>query len=314
MSPKLKNSNREDGKVTDLSTAVTQSLSDGDSVYLAGFTHLIPFAAGHEIIRQGFTGLHLIRATPDLIYDQMIAAGCASKITFSWAGNPGVGSLRAFRRAIEDSIPRSVELDEYTHFGLTSRLAAGARGLPFMPVRTFEGSDLPDQNENIRAVKNPFGEDKICTVPPLCPDVAVVRAQRADSEGNAHIWGIQGEIPEVAHAADTVILSVEEIVEERVIRSDPNRTVVPGTAVDYVVEEPYGSHPSYAQGYYDRDNDAYLEWNEVSGTHEDTLEWLDEWVYGVADRQEYIEKLGAERLLELQVSNSYAAPINMGGY
>jgi glutaconate CoA-transferase, subunit A len=300
--------------VTEMETAIEQAVSDGDSVYLAGFTHLIPFAAGHEIIRQGYADLHLIRATPDLIYDQLIAAGVASRVTFSWAGNPGVGSLRAFRRAVEDGVPNAIELEEYTHFGLTARLAAGARGLPFMPVRTFAGSDLPDHNENIRRVEDPFGGDDIYAVPPLCPDVAVVRAQRSDASGNAHVWGIQGEIPEAALAADTVILSVEEIVDERVIRSDPNRTVVPGSAVDYVVEEPYGSHPSYAQGCYDRDNEAYLEWDEISESQAGIEAWLDEWVYGVPDRQAYLERLESERLLALEPSTEYATPIDMGGY
>lgn len=300
--------------VTDMSSAVNRAVDDGDSVYLGGFTHLIPFSAGHEMIRQGCTDLELIRATPDLIYDQMIAAGCASKVTFSWAGNPGVGSLRGFRRAVEDGIPNPVEIEEYTHFGLISRLAAGARGLPFLPVRTFAGSDLPKYNDKIRPVKDPFGDGEIYTVPPLRPDVAVVRAQRADPGGNAQIWGIQGEIPEVALAAETVILCVEEVVEERVIRSDPNRTVVPDLTVDFVVEDPYGSHPSYAQGYYDRDNEAYLEWNDVSASHESTEAWLEEWVYGVADRREYLAKLSDERLLDLQTKSAYATPINMGRY
>jgi len=297
-----------------MSTAIGSAVNDGDSVYLAGFTHLIPFSAGHEIIRQGFEELHLIRATPDLIFDRLIAAGCASKITFSWAGNPGVGSLRAFRRAVEDDVPAPLEIEEYTHFGLMTRLAAGARGLPFLPVRTFAGSDLPAHTDAIRTVEDPFGDGSVHVVPPLEPDVAVIRAQRADRDGNAHVWGIQGEIPEVALAAETVVLCAEELVDERVIRSDPNRTVVTGADVDYVVEDPYGSHPSYAQGYYDRDNEAYLEWDAVSETHDSTERWLEEWVYGVANHREYLEKLGARRLLDLETGTDYATPIDMGSY
>ncbi|MCD2203655.1 CoA transferase subunit A [Halobacterium sp. KA-6] len=292
--------------------AISTAISDGDRVYLAGFTHLIPFAAGHEIIRQEYTDLEVVRATPDLIYDQMIAAGCVGKVTFSWAGNPGVGSLRAFRRAIEDGVPNPIELEEYTHFGLVMRLYAGAVGLPFVPLKTFSGSDLPAENDNIRSVQSPFGDEEVYAVPPLNPDVAVVRGQRADENGNVHLWGISGEHKEAALASDTVILSVEEIVDESVIRSDPNRTLVTADDIDYIVEEPYGSHPSYAQGYYDRDNDAYLNWDEVSQTHESTQEWLDEWVYSVADRDEYIRKLSSDRLLDLQTGNAYSEPINMG--
>ena len=302
------------GELTDMETAVASAVDDGDGVYLAGFTHLIPFAAGHEMIRQGREDLHLMRATPDLVYDQMIAAGCASAVTFSWAGNPGVGSLRAFRRAVEDGVPNSIELDEYSHFGLTTRLTAGAHDLPFLPLRTFAGSSLPEHNENVRRVEDPFGDEELYAVPPLSPDVAVVRAQRADASGNAHVWGILGEVVEAAFAADRVILCAEEIVSEDVIRSDPNRTEIPGTVVDHVVHDPYGAHPSYAQGYYDRDNRAYLEWDEISRTHESTLEWLDEWVHGVADRREYVEKLGAERLLDLEPDSAYATPLDMGRY
>ena len=302
--------------VTDIGSAISSALSDGDSLYLSGFTHLIPFAAGHEIIRQGYERLDLVRLTPDLVYDQMIAAGCADRLTFSWAGNPGVGVLRAFRRAIEDDIPHAIEIEEYSHFGLVSRLEAGARGLPFAPLRTFVGSDYPEHNDNIRSVENPYDEgvDEIPTVPPLKPDVAVVRAQRADEDGNGQLWGIVGEMVEAAFAADTVILSVEELVDERVVRSDPNRTLIPGAVVDYVVEEPYGSHPSYAQGYYDRDNDAYMAWHESSETHESTEEWLDEWVYGVENRGEYLRKLDTERFLEIQPQTNYATPIDMGEY
>jgi glutaconate CoA-transferase subunit A len=292
--------------------AVSAAVDDGDSIYLAGFTHLIPFAAGHEIIRQGYTGLEVARATPDLIYDQLIAAGCVSKVTFSWAGNPGVGSLHAFRRAAEDGVPNEIELEEYTHFGMTTRVYAGAVDLPFVPLKTFAGSDLPAHNDNIRPVESPFSDEEVYAVPPLKPDVAVVRGQRADEDGNVHLWGIPGEHKEAALAADTVVLSVEEIVDESVIRSDPNRTLVTADDVDHVVEEPYGSHPSYAQGYYDRDNDAYLNWDDVSRTHEDTQAWLDEWVYGVENRAEYIRKLSSDRLLDLQAGNAYSTAVNMG--
>ena len=299
-------------KTTSMKQAVSAAVDDGDSIYLAGFTHLIPFAAGHEIIRQGYTDLEVARATPDLIYDQLIAAGCVSKVTFSWAGNPGVGSLHAFRRAAEDGVPNEVALEEYTHFGMTTRVYAGAVDLPFVPLKTFAGSDLPAHNDNIRPVESPFSDEELYAVPPLKPDVAVVRGQRADENGNVHLWGIPGEHKEAALAADTVVLSVEEIVDESVIRSDPNRTLVTADDVDHVVEEPYGSHPSYAQGYYDRDNDAYLNWDDVSGTHEDTQEWLDEWVYGVENRAEYIRKLSSDRLLDLQAGNAYSTAVNMG--
>lgn len=300
--------------ITDMKSAIEDTIDDGDSVYLGGFTHLIPFAAGHEIIRQGYSDLWLIRATPDLIYDQMLAAGVASKITFSWAGNPGVGTLHAFRRAVEEGVPNEVSLDEYDHFGLTARLTAGAQNLPFVPVKTFRGSSLPEHNDDIRTTENPYTGEDVTVVPPLNPDVAIVRVQRASEAGDGQIWGISGEIAESAFAADTVILDAEEIVDESVIRSDPNRTVIPSTIVDQVVETPYGSHPSYAQGYYDRDNDAYLEWQEVSQTHEETKAWLNEWVYGVENRDEYMKKLGASRLLELEPSNSFAEPVNMGWY
>ncbi|WP_435073534.1 CoA transferase subunit A [Halorubrum sp. HHNYT27] len=301
-------------KLTSMQDAVSDGVSDGDSVYLAGFTHLIPFAAGHEIIRQEKRDLELIRATPDLIYDQMIAAGCARKATFSWAGNPGVGSLPAFRRAAEDGVPNELELEEYTHFGLIAALEAGASNLPFAPLRGFIGSDLPEHNDNIARVESPFDDDYVYAVAPIEPDVAVIRAQRGDEAGNAHLWGIQGEVKIAGLAADKVILTVEELCSEETIRSDPNRTVITSDDVDHVVHDPYGSHPSYAQGYYGRDNDAYIEWAEIASEVDSVETWLDEWVYGVDDRREYVEKLGVDRLLDLQPDSSYATPIDMGAY
>ena len=222
---------------------------------------------------------------------------------------------RRVRRAVEDGVPNPVAIEEYSHYSLVARVFAGARDLPFVPVRTLVGSDLPDHTEAVRTVENPYDPaDEVAVVPPLNPDVAVVRAQRASPEGDAHVWGITGDVVDAAFAADTVVLSVEEVVDTATLRSDPNRTEIPGLVVDHVVEEPYGSHPSYTQGYYGRDNAAYLEWDDVSRTHESTTAWLDEWVHGVADRREYVEKLGVDRLLDLEPKRDYAEPIDVGRY
>ncbi|OLD88330.1 MAG: 3-oxoadipate--succinyl-CoA transferase subunit A [Gemmatimonadetes bacterium 13_1_20CM_4_66_11] len=234
-----------------LRDAVARNVRDGDVVVIEGFTHLISFAAGHEIIRQRRRDLTLCRLTPDLIYDQMIAAGCAKKLVFSWAGNPGVGSLHAFRRAVEG---RTLEIEEYSHFGMVARFAAGAARLPFWTLRDYAGTDLPKANPRIKSVTCPYTGEALATVPALNPDVTIVHAQRADAQGNAQIWGLLGVQKEAAFASERVIVVVEELVDERVIRSDPNRTLIPAAIVSAVVVEPWGAHPSYAQGYYDRDN------------------------------------------------------------
>ncbi len=252
-------------KLCSLSEAIQQYVHDGDSVYAAGFTHLIPFAAGHEIIRQGRKDLTLARATPDLLYDQMVAAGCARKIIFSYIGNPGVGSLRTVRAEIEAG---RLEWEEYSHFSMISRLQAGASGLPFIPMMPTAAGDLEKANPNFRRIRDPYTGQEVVTVPPLHPDVAIVHVQRADRSGNAHIWGIIGEQKEAAFAAKHVILTAEEIVDEEVIRSDPNRTLIPEFIVSAVCAVPYAAHPSYTQGYYDRDNDFYLEWDKISETRE----------------------------------------------
>jgi len=299
-------------KLTTMKEAVSRHVSDGDTVYLSGFTHLIPFAAGHEMIRQGKKGLTLCRATPDIIYDQMIAAGCAKKIMFSYAGNPGVGSLRCFRRAVEKGQPAPLEIEEYTHFGLSGRLFAGATHMPFLPMRTNLGSDLPPQNPMVRTVKSPYGGEEVSVVAPLNPDVAVVHVQRADADGNAHIWGIVGEQKDAAFASKKVILSAEEIVGEEVIRSDPNRTLIPDFVVHAVVHEPWCAHPSYVQGYYDRDNDFYMEWDEITKEHESTMRYMEEWVLGVQDRAEYMRKMPSSKILKLAPKASYSVPVNYG--
>src|SRR4051794_2472153 len=232
------------GKVSSMRDAVAELVRDGDTVAIEGFTHLICFAAGHEIIRQGRRDLTLCRMTPDVVYDQMIGAGVASKLVFSWLGNPGVGSLHAIRRRIESGDPEPLEIEEYSHFGMVCRYVAGAANLPFFPLRSYYESDLPKANDRIRPITSPYDDaTEIYVVPPLRPDVSVVHAQRADASGDAQIWGLLGCQKEAAFAAERVIVVCEEVVEESVVRADPNRTVIPGLVVDAVVEEPFACHP-----------------------------------------------------------------------
>ena len=277
-------------KVMSMRDAVARFVRDSDTVVIEGFTHLICFAAGHEIIRQGRRDLTLCRLTPDLIYDQMIAAGCARKLVFSWAGNPGVGSLHAFRRAVEGKQAPLLELEEYSHFGMVARFSAGAARLPFWPLRDYMGTDLPRVNPRIQSVTCPYTGERLATVPALNPDVTIIHAQRADADGNTQIWGLVGVQKEAAFASVRVIVVVEQLVDETVIRSDPNRTAIPGMIVDAVVVEPWGAHPSYAQGYYDRDNDFYLAWEAISRDPGAIERYLGEFVRGVPDRATYLAK------------------------
>jgi glutaconate CoA-transferase subunit A len=296
-------------KVMTMAQAVGTFIHDGDSVALEGFTHLIPFAAGHEIIRQRKRDLTACRLTPDLIYDQMIAAGCVRKLVFSWAGNPGVGSLHGFRRAVEDGVPSAIELEEYSHFGMIMRLMAGAARLGFLPIRSYDGSDLPSANPRIRTVTCPYTSEVYHTVPALNPDVAVIHAHRADAEGNTQIAGLLGVQKEAAFAAGRVIVVVEEIVPSEVIRADPNRTIIPGLIVDAVVSEPFGAHPSYVLGHYDRDNHFYRSWDTIARERAGLERYLDEMVYGVRDRSQYLAKLGEPTIEALRVSAPVSAAI-----
>ena len=298
-------------KLTTLQTAVADHVHDGDVVYAAGFTHLIPFAAGHEIIRQRRRNLTLARATPDIVYDQMVAAGCAGKVIFSYSGNPGVGSLRIVRTEIEAG---RLAYEVYSHFAMITRLTAGAAGLPFLPMKSVGTLDLARANPQYKTVDCPYTGETLNTVPALNPDVAIVHVQRADVHGNCHIWGIIGEQKEAAFAAKRVIVTAEEIVDEAVIRSDPNRTLIPSLVVSAVCHVPGAAHPSYTQGYYDRDNAFYLAWDKVSASAEQTAQWLDEWVYGVPDREAYWAKLGAETHSRLAVSERLSAAVNYGAY
>ena len=304
-----------ESKLTTMQTAVRELVRDGDIVAIEGFTHLICFAAGHEIIRQKKRDLTLARMTPDVIYDQMIGAGVAKKLVFSWMGNPGVGNLHAVRRRIEKAGPEPLEIEEYSHFGMVCRYMAGAANLPFFPIRSYYESDIPSVNPKIRPMNSPYDDsDQVYVVPPLKPDVAIVHAQRADAGGDTQIWGLLGCQKEVAFAAEKVIVVVEEVVEEAVIRRDPNRTVIPGAVVDAVVEEPFGCHPSFAQGYYDRDNRFYLEWDRIAKDQTTLEAWLDEWVHGTANHREYVEKFGDAYWDALRPDAAPSGEVDYGRY
>ncbi len=296
-----------------MADAVREVVRDGDTVAIEGFTHLISFAAGHEIIRQGKRDLTLARMTPDLIYDQMIAAGVARKLIFSWLGTPGVGGLNAIRRRNE-ARPPELEIEEYSHFGMVARYTAGAARLPFFPLRSYFETDLPKANPRIRPLESPYGDGTVYAVPPLRPDVSIIHAQRASAGGDTQVWGLLGCQKEAAFAAERVIVVVEEVVDEAVIRADPNRTIIPGLIVDAVVQEPWGAHPSYVQGTYDRDNRFYLDWDPISRDEAATQAWLAEWVHGVTGRAEYLEKLGAERIAALTPGSAPSGSVDYGDY
>jgi glutaconate CoA-transferase subunit A len=298
-------------KVTTLREAVAAHVHDGDTLAIEGFTHLISFAAAHEVIRQGRRGLTLARLTPDLVYDQMVAAGCASKLVFSWLGNPGVGSLHAIRRAIEAG---ELEIEEYSHYGMVGRYGAGASRLPFFPLRSYTGSDLAAANPRIRRVASPYDGEEIDVVPPLNPDVTIIHAQRADADGNVQVWGIVGVEREAALAARRVIAVVEELVDTSVVRDDPDRTLLPGTVVDAVCVEPLGAHPSFVQGYYDRDNAFYRDWDAISRDPARLEAWLAEWVRGLDSRAAYVDRLGSETVDALRPEPRPSGSVDYGSY
>jgi glutaconate CoA-transferase subunit A len=249
-------------QILTLAEAVDLLVHDGDAVAMEGFTHLIPFAAGHEIIRQGFTDLTLIRLTPDLLFDQMIGMGCASKLVFSWGGNPGVGSLHRFRDAVENAWPRALEIDEHSHAGLTNRYVAGASGLPFAVLRGYAGTGLASRSDSVATVVCPFTGETLAAVSALHPDVAIIHGQQADRSGNVQIWGITGVQKEAVLAATRSLVTVEEIVDELELR--PGGVILPSWVVTAVAEAPGGAWPSYALGYSERDNSFYESWDAVS--------------------------------------------------
>lgn len=301
--------------VTSMKRAVEELVQDGDTVALEGFTHLIPYAAGHELIRQGKRDLTLVRMTPDVIADQLVAAGVVKKMIFGFTGNSAVGSLHAIRRAVEER--GTLELEEYSHFGMLGRYIAGASDLPFYPLGSYAGSDFPRVNENIRKVVSPYlgvdgGSREVYVVPPITPDVAILHAQRADRHGNVQVWGVYGPQQEVAFASKRTIVTVEEIVDDEVIRSDPNRTLIPSFAVAAIVHCPFGAHPSFAQGYYDRDNEFYRLWSAISKDEDRLREWMDEWIYQLEDWSAYLEKLGAGYFSPMIPEPKLSVPVNYG--
>jgi glutaconate CoA-transferase subunit A len=276
-------------EITTLSEAVAGLVRDGDIVAMEGFTHLIPHAAGHELIRQRRTGLTLVRMTPDLVYDQLIGMGAARKLVFSWGGNPGVGSLHRFRDAVEAGWPKPLEIEEHSHAGLANAYAAGAANLPFAVLRGYAGSDLPKHNKMIRTVRCPFTGEELAAVPAIRPDVAVIHAQKADRKGNVLIWGILGVQKEAVLSARRAIVTVEEIVDR--LDAPPNAVVLPSWVIDAVCHVPGGAHPSFAQGYSTRDNRFYKEWDAISRERDGFLAWMERHVLGTRDFAEYRRSL-----------------------
>ncbi|KAF4407209.1 CoA transferase subunit A [Streptomyces lycii] len=304
-------------KTMTMKDAIAAFVHDGDTVALEGFTHLIPTAAGHEIIRQGRRDLTVVRMTADIVVDQMLAGGCVTTLVSSFVGNSSAGSLGELRRRIERADPEPLDFREYSHYGMICRYLAGAQRLPFYPLRSYAGSDLPSVNPGIRKVRSPYpGPDgrpeDIHVVPPVSPDVTIIHAQRADRAGNTQIWGLTGVQAEAVYAARKAVVVVEEIVGDEVVRSDPNRTVVPSHAVDAVVACPRGAHPSFAQGYYDRDNAFYRAWSHISKDPARLRDWMAEWVYGTRDHAEYTARLGEDHWAGLAVGEALSLPVNYG--
>jgi glutaconate CoA-transferase subunit A len=278
-------------EIVALREAVAELVSDGDVVALEGFTHLIPFAAGHELVRQGLRDLTLVRMTPDLVYDQLIGMGCARKLVFSWGGNPGVGSLHRLRDAVENGWPRPLALEEHSHAGMAAAYAAGASNLPFGVLRGYRGGDLPARTR-VATVVCPFTGEELAAVPAHRPDVGVIHAQQADRHGNVQLWGIAGVQKEAVLASKRSIVTVEEVVDE--LEPRPNAVVLPSWVISAVCVAPRGAHPSYAAGYYDRDNEFYVAWDPISRDRGTFLAWMQRHVLDTADVDAYHASLVAE--------------------
>lgn len=277
-------------EILSLAEAVERHVHDGATIAMEGFTHLIPHAAGHEIIRQGRRDLHVIRMTPDVVYDQLIGAGCVRKLTFSWGGNPGVGSLHRFRDAVENHWPHRIEIEEHSHAGMAARYVAGASGLPFGMLRGYAGTDLMAHTPSIKTITCPFTGEELTAVPAINPDVTIIHAQRADSRGNVQLWGLLGVQREAVLAAKVSIITVEEIVDE--LTPVPGAVVIPQWVVGAVSCVPNGAHPSYAAGYSERDNAFYKAWDDISKDRETFTEWIDKHVIGTSSFDKYCQSVG----------------------
>ena len=301
-------------KLTSMSEAIARYVPDGASVAMSlALEPLIPFAAGHEIMRQRRRDLTLIGPISDMLFDQLIGAGCVGKITAAWVGNVSEGLGHCYRRAIEHAIPRAIITEEHSNFTIGLALLAAGLGSPYIPTRSVLGSDIVRQNPTFRQERSPLDETPLLLVPAVRPDVAIVHVQRSDADGNAHLWGNLGICEEAVLAARDVLLVAEEIVSREVILSDPNRVLAPSFKVRAVVHEPWGAHPSPVQGCYDRDHGYYGEYHRRTRTQEGFQQWLDEWVLQVPTRAAYVAKLGEERLRGLGVKeHRYAAPVDYG--
>ncbi len=302
------------GKVITMKQAVERFVQDGDSIALGmALEPMIPFSAGHEIIRQRKQELTLIGPISDILFDQMVGAGCVSKMVVAWAGNVTMGVGYNLRRAVEKALPRKIEVEDLTNFSICLALNAGAMGIPFLPTKTLLGTDILRHSLIIKEMICPYTGERLALVRALLPDVAIVHAQRADAAGNTQLWGSIGVSREACLASRKVVVSVEEIVDREVITSDPNRTLIPGFLVSAVVHEPWGAHPSSVQGYYDRDHEHYVRYHEETKTEKGFVKWLDQWVLGMKDRSAYMRQVGGKALECLRVGRSHkSTPVEYG--
>jgi glutaconate CoA-transferase subunit A len=301
-------------KIFSMREAISRFVEAGDSVAMGtALEAAIPFAAGHEMIRQGKRNLTLIGPISDILFDQMIGSGCVKKVIAAWVGNVIMGVGYNMRRAVEQGIPRKIEVVDYTNFSMSLALHAGALGIPFIPTKTLLGTGMMKANHTFKEMKCPYTSERLALVPALRPDVAIVQAQRADEEGNAHFWGGSGVTKEAALAARKVIVVVEEIVSKKVIQKDPNRTLIPGFLVSALVQEPWGAHPSPVQGYYNRDHGHYIAYHQESGDRKSYLKWLEAWVLGVKDRKGYVGRLGKRKIATLAAKrHRRSMPVDYG--